>query len=1472
LILDAFSQSNKPNSNSLPPLGSSNSIPVAGFSGPITLNSIREYHPVVPVKTISDFNNIKDNASSSLLTSIYFDGYGRTTQKVIRRQFTSGKDFVEARNYNEWSEQEITPLPFFKSESSGSFTRNISSNLNQSYSELGYTGENYLYSKSEFEESSDRNLVKYFPQGNSWVGTGTYIKYQEGFIENTTIPKFSISGNSSSLPVFLGNYEKLFSKITVDEDGTQTVNIQYYNEVGQLVCEGHYYNGTPTAKSETFYIYDIFGNLRVTVTPKGVESLQANSFNFTSQLLNGLCFVNLYNEKGLVYAQKKPGIEPSYFVYDLNNKLVLSQEPNERSESKWSFFKYDIQGRLVQKGKCKLTYSSTTSTSVTSPFGVNMIYPSGTAIPYLPIELSNLVNNPAVGIDFLKYIGFSQICSNSDYQTSFTDVEILLSNYYDSYQFSNIAFSQNLSSQTNGYQVNKTNDLRGRFTGSVSNISNSSSKTTSIVFYNNRGELIQNAKRGINGLLTYESFGFDFRGLLKNYVSTHPGIITIYKRFTYDAYGRLTKAEHKLNGAQNYRTIGQYYYDNLGRLTVRKLGGFGYNVNYSYNIRNWLIGINKQFVALENSTDYFGMEISYDYGFDQNYKNGRIAGVKWRNKGTRKELRSYGYTYDFKGNLTHADYNQTSVNSPNSFIKTEKDFTMYNTTYDANGNILTMAHKATNGLGNIITLDDLNYTYETGTNKLLEVSESSSSQSKNPSLHDGLGDFRDVVGAQDYSYDQNGNLKSDLNKGIQSIRQDWAGLNKPIEIIFNNGNTIKYFYDANGTLLRKTAFTQVNNSTKSFDYIGEVIYSNGALSMIHHDEGRIRVNQAQGIYTYDYYIKDHIDNIRSIITESESNSIGSLGGGASGISWPEAGSPDQDPGNVLNLINSSLNSDTLSNTGVPNLPVSYLATSEVVYAPIEEQLFDHLDDTRANRPFSEDTTNLYSANLNPTEGKIIGPGLMLKVMAGDQVELGVESLLSSSANSSTIPIQSLVYSLVNALSGPMAALEGISQAAQQAILDVGTLTLSINELQQQNADTTHAMAFLNYLLFDETMQLLPEMSQVIQLSQSSAWQTTTTELFTIPQNGFLYVFSSNQSGISVRTDNLFVTHYTGALLEEFHYYPFGLVFEATKAPSLPTGSDYKYNHQFIEQNEFTDATGNLYGLNWYDFEFRTYDPQLGRWWQADPLMQHASSYLAMSNNPVLFTDPLGLWDDDVYGKDDGPYTAWRGVDENGRLLVGGISGKIGFTLNHTNFNGNYSSEQVTEMEYNQYLLNLQFVIGKSVSGLGFNQEILLPENLLKISDSPHGSSTVDWFGIADASLGLIGGGLEVTAGVFGEVITGGLSSLAVVDGIGRIGMNSMRLAAFSSGNSRIGNAVPSNLGGVAGKIYDYSVLNKCFFQTGPMQNALSISNDAAAFIFGGGSNMNVILFPASNAQFFRAASSYALYYYDNLKPLLQNKK
>jgi len=63
----------------------------------------------------------------------------------------------------------------------------------------------------------------------------------------------------------------------------------------------------------------------------------------------------------------------------------------------------------------------------------------------------------------------------------------------------------------------------------------------------------------------------------------------------------------------------------------------------------------------------------------------------------------------------------------------------------------------------------------------------------------------------------------------------------------------------------------------------------------------------------------------------------------------------------------------------------------------------------------------------------------------------------------------------------------------------------------------------------------------------------------------------------------------------------------------------------LQNQEFSDGSG----LEAYDAVFRMYDPQIGRFWQIDPLADWGESWSPYSfvlDNPISFNDPIGLKD------------------------------------------------------------------------------------------------------------------------------------------------------------------------------------------------------------------------------------------------------
>lgn len=78
------------------------------------------------------------------------------------------------------------------------------------------------------------------------------------------------------------------------------------------------------------------------------------------------------------------------------------------------------------------------------------------------------------------------------------------------------------------------------------------------------------------------------------------------------------------------------------------------------------------------------------------------------------------------------------------------------------------------------------------------------------------------------------------------------------------------------------------------------------------------------------------------------------------------------------------------------------------------------------------------------------------------------------------------------------------------------------------------------------------------------------------------------------------------------------------------------------------------GLNLYDFHARNYDPAIGRWLNVDPLVEQTfEPYSYVGNNPVMFTDPTGMYREGPGDLFNTPQEAAIdfGITYNGRSII-----------------------------------------------------------------------------------------------------------------------------------------------------------------------------------------------------------------------------
>ncbi|RXK86628.1 NucA/NucB deoxyribonuclease domain-containing protein [Filimonas effusa] len=269
--------------------------------------------------------------------------------------------------------------------------------------------------------------------------------------------------------------------------------------------------------------------------------------------------------------------------------------------------------------------------------------------------------------------------------------------------------------------------------------------------------------------------------------------------------------------------------------------------------------------------------------------------------------------------------------------------------------------------------------------------------------------------------------------------------------------------------------------------------------------------------------------------------------------------------------------------------------------------------------------NSYVESLNGNSNKT-GTSILLKVMAGDKVNIAADSWYERSPSSgdvSSLPVGELLSTLAGGISG---AGGGSHSAAQ--LLEDGNLKNGLTSFLVQKADADYPnngagkpKAYLNYVLFDEQLNAVisddGNNSGVSGVGDEGKQTPVGVSERLMTRNGYLYIFVSNETrGTDVVFDNLQVTHIRGPLCEETHYYPFGLTMAGISSRAAGKLQNKRKYNGIEYENSFDVNIGEAF--------FRTHDPQLGRWWQIDPKPSHSESpYSAMSNNPILNSDPLG---------------------------------------------------------------------------------------------------------------------------------------------------------------------------------------------------------------------------------------------------------
>lgn len=786
---------------------------------PATENYIYTRQYLVPT-------TVSDGSLQQIQSVQFFDGLGRPKQAVSIKSTPTGKDLVTHIPYDNFGRQVDSWLPVPMASLSGNIQTGVEGSANSYYLSNGIN-DSYPFTHKMLENSPLDRILNQKNPGNDWQSKPVVFGYEAnvaGEVKKFTTVTAWVDGATSSELVLSGTYgdAQLYKNTVTDEDNNKT--IEFKNGRGQTLLVRKVISASENA--DTYYVYNEYDQLAFVIPP-----LASAASTVSASALEHLCYQYKYDGKNRLVEKKLPGKGWEQMIYNKRGQVIYSRDTNLKNgisnfvaDQAWVFTKYDQFGRVAYTGICR----------------------DGT--PRQNIQQS--VDNQSVDYETrggsLTMNGMTIEYGNVSYPT-YLD-KILSVNYYDTYPqgapaVTTVLGQEVLPQTTQNSNVSTKSLPTASYTKNVEN----DSWTKVYTYYDKKGRSI--ATHSLNHLGGYtktENFlkfsGVPEYSLIEHKRSANDTKVNIKETFEYDHQERLVRHWNQVNGGAQ-ELLAENLYNDLGQLQTKNVGNTTgsplQSIKYAYNIRGWMTKVNDP-SNLQNKL--FAYELRYNnpnsqFSGSARY-NGNISQMSWITQNDAV-LRNYSYEYDALNRLKEGRFWDA--------MNLERGEYHEQLTYDLNGNIKTLLRRGRQLPGYTApeVMDNLEYHYENGeqSNKLSYLKEigTGNAISGYPLASGSTGST--------ITYDVNGNMTTQLDKGISSIQYNY--LNLPGKIT-QNSKVTDYIYRADGVKVRKVF------GTETTDYLDGFQYTNSVLKFFPTAEGYFNVETGKYVYNY----TDHLGNTR----------------------------------------------------------------------------------------------------------------------------------------------------------------------------------------------------------------------------------------------------------------------------------------------------------------------------------------------------------------------------------------------------------------------------------------------------------------------------------------------------------------------------------------------------------------------------------------------------------------------------------